>query len=375
MDLELPSLDFISNEILKKNIERDILELNISYKTKLLKSTLVMAGSIVESILLDYLLDKKDEINYKEEEIQKFVLAKMIEVAESKNIISKTTKELAIVIKDYRNLIHPAREIRLKETIDVNYAQVAHSLLQIIINDINRNFNEKNSYSAETVISKIIKDPESTIVFSSLISRMRNSEREQLFKTIPSLCYEKNKSYFPSLESFKILYSKLKESVGDNAKKNEIKKFLDIIHSSSRHEILFLSGFYIEIINFLSDEERKQIIDYLFSNITNVNLSELNLYKKINFSYISHDLKTDKNDKLLIDAIIARQEDLFIDTDLDFDSINFEDKFLKIIYDIIAVENSFVERVIKTLKSKSYYPKVKLWGEQLHKMWMEDSVF
>src|SRR5688572_7793225 len=126
--------DFIQDERFKALLERDYKELELLVNNKLSKSILVMSGSLIEALLIEF-LSNKPPTGYSSEKMFKLSLNELLDVSESIGLISKRSKDLSTVIRDYRNLIHPGREIRKNERFDFETANVAFSLLNIIIRE------------------------------------------------------------------------------------------------------------------------------------------------------------------------------------------------------------------------------------------------
>src|SRR5207302_1122828 len=121
--------DFLTNQDFKANLKSDFAELHAAVKGRLWKAAHVLAGSIVEAILLDYLIAVKHE-RHPEEELLKWDFRKAIPAGRKEGILSERTEQMTIVVKDYRNLIHPGRILRLGEEVDAEGATVALSLVK-----------------------------------------------------------------------------------------------------------------------------------------------------------------------------------------------------------------------------------------------------
>ncbi|PZV05403.1 MAG: hypothetical protein DCF22_24710 [Leptolyngbya sp.] len=143
---------FISDDALQAMIERDKEELDNSLKSGLWKATLLLAGSIIEAILVDYFLNfppNEDVLSvfeeaafkrYKGRKVEELDLVALIKLAVKDNLIAEENSQLSTVIKNYRNLIHPGRELRKKEKVNEHTATVAKSLVEIVISEIRQNY-------------------------------------------------------------------------------------------------------------------------------------------------------------------------------------------------------------------------------------------
>ena len=119
---------------------RDYKELVSNYIIGNDKSVVVLAGSIIESLLL-YFLEKKSittiTIQRKTQTMNKNIyecdLVDLIDYIESNKLFGKDFYHLTNLSRIYRNYIHPGRELREKEELNTNKAQLCFiSCVEII---------------------------------------------------------------------------------------------------------------------------------------------------------------------------------------------------------------------------------------------------
>ena len=133
--------EFINDKKFKEILLRDYEELMKCHEIRATKSVLILCGSIIEAILTEYFVESLPAGKAKED-VLKMTLGRLLETAENEGIISLKIKKLSSIIQDYRNLIHPGREIRKNEDFSNDDAEIAISLLKIIINPIKRKYLE-----------------------------------------------------------------------------------------------------------------------------------------------------------------------------------------------------------------------------------------
>ena len=136
----------IEDEDMKGIIFRDLKECAIAVVSGQDKTATIMCGSIIEALLMLKIkaqgIAKYDisEIS-KSSKASKYPLIEMglnelLFVAEKLNIIAKNSFHLGHYIRDYRNVVHPAKEIRMKEEISHSNVLTMWSVLKRIIEEL-----------------------------------------------------------------------------------------------------------------------------------------------------------------------------------------------------------------------------------------------
>ncbi len=145
------ALDFISDQELIESLRTDISTINTALSNGEWKATTVLAGSVVEALLLWALQQHPPEnvldaagilvaINTLRRNpggnLETWDLHSYIEVAAEPDLISEETATQARLAKDFRNLIHPGRELRLGQTCDRGTALAALAAVEFVIRDL-----------------------------------------------------------------------------------------------------------------------------------------------------------------------------------------------------------------------------------------------
>src|SRR5947209_3270960 len=120
---------FVTDDDLRASLDADYAELTKAVSGGLWKSAHVLAGSIIEAVLIDYLLAVRHK-NLGDDELLKFDLGKAITACRDEGILTEETVNLCTVVRQYRNLIHPGRVKRLSVEVDEQRATVAFSLVK-----------------------------------------------------------------------------------------------------------------------------------------------------------------------------------------------------------------------------------------------------
>ena len=122
---------FVNDARVQKILERDYKELQNLNPQTATKSVIVLAGGIIEGLLLDALA-ASGKLTF--EEACKGYLNDMIDHAKSKSIIKED--HLTHAVRTYRNLIHPGKEIRDEMIFEKIDADLAKTVVDIIIREI-----------------------------------------------------------------------------------------------------------------------------------------------------------------------------------------------------------------------------------------------
>ncbi len=150
------------------------------------KSTVVLAGSIIETILLDHLVST-DHHERTGNDPTKFEFWKLIETCNAEGVISDRTKQLLHAVRDYRNLIHPGRSLRLKEKLTPGIANVAHGVVGVVTAEVAERPNSRYGMTAEQALTKARQDPKILGMVKHLLSELRSSELDRLVvKALPA---------------------------------------------------------------------------------------------------------------------------------------------------------------------------------------------
>jgi hypothetical protein len=140
---------FISDLDLRADLHRDLAEVNRSLHNREWKGATVPAGSILEALLLWALQHKRTaaelhavadalrkKIDLTRRPLDRWDLFELIEYAHATELISDATNAAANLCREYRNLIHPGKTIRLKTKCNRATALLATGAVEAVINDL-----------------------------------------------------------------------------------------------------------------------------------------------------------------------------------------------------------------------------------------------
>lgn len=174
-----PKFDFITEASFRTSLESDYRELIRCLDNGAWKAVHVLAGSVVEAILTDYLIG----VDYQKKSGRdplKMELGPIIQACKEEKIITERTADLSSVIRSYRNLIHPGRVIRLNERVDTKTASIAKALVDVIAGEVSAARAVSYGFTAEQIANKIEKDPSALAVLAHLLRKTNERERGRL---------------------------------------------------------------------------------------------------------------------------------------------------------------------------------------------------
>ncbi len=169
---------FITDAALRDSLQADYAELQRCLAAEAWKAVHVLAGSIIEALLVDSLrgLVEPSEVD----DLYKLHLDALIARGEEEALVSERAAQLSHVLRGYRNLIHPGRVVRLSERVDADGATVAAALVNMVIAEVAEARQRTYGLTAEQIVSKIEGDPTAVVLVPLLLREMRESEVERL---------------------------------------------------------------------------------------------------------------------------------------------------------------------------------------------------
>lgn len=266
------SFAFIMDEELRASLESDHAELRACLASSSWKAAHVMSGAIIEAVLVDYLItaaySKKDPLT--------MTLEDLISAGKSEGALSTKAADLSTVIRGYRNLIHPGRVVRLKETVDEEGAAVAHALVSMVVREVSVEQAQQFGLTAEQLLTKFENDP---TVFAIADHLLREAQPHQLERLLLSIAPDRyfilaeteffSEGQLDAMNRVARLYIAAYEAAPPEIQKKAAKRFVAILREDSgyrveTHEEHFFRGFFLE---HLTDAEQRLVKDHLFSRL------------------------------------------------------------------------------------------------------------
>ena len=269
----MASFDFITESDFRNSLETDFGDMKKAFGAQSWKVVHVLAGSIIETVLTDYLISA----NYEEKKSAnplKLNLGQIITACREEGSISDRAVELSNVIRSYRNLIHPGRMKRLNESIDQNTAQVAISLVEIIVDEIEKCRSQSYGLTAEQLVRKVEDDRSSLPILNHLFDAAHEKEIERLLLyVIPKRYFELFDYQYDDLSedqsNLAMCFRRAFERSSETTKTEVCKKYLDILREAEEHTVLTYETEFFRCTDlaYLSDSTRQLPKDHILSRL------------------------------------------------------------------------------------------------------------
>ena len=207
--------DFISSEDLRKSLENDYVELTKAISTNMWKSACILAGSIAEAVLMDYIaVTGNCKADVEDLAAPGIGLQRLIDAAIGVDALAsqqppdagwafalladkgatarksggvnslRVAYAMSSAVADFRNLIHPGRALRLKNHADGNLALAARAFVLRLCSDLSKESAARYPYRAEDIIEKAKKDVGARTVLENMLGKTRPSEVTRLLTEV-----------------------------------------------------------------------------------------------------------------------------------------------------------------------------------------------
>lgn len=259
-------LDYITGEGLRQSLESDFLELERSHAAKNWKSVHVLAGSIVEALLVDTLLalpgwSGKDPLAMQ--------LSDVISSCKQEKIISDRAADLSSVLRSYRNLIHPGRLVRLQESLpDETSADVARALVKMIVTEVAQKRRAIVGLTADQIISKVLRDHNVNSILRHILNEVSDKQRRRLLLDLFPVEYEHAcTDSFVDQARLEVAFRTVLETSSEEIKRDVAAAAVTVIREADgdRVERHITAFFLAKDLQFVLEKDRPMVVDHLLS--------------------------------------------------------------------------------------------------------------
>lgn len=240
----MPNFDFVTTPQFRAALEADYKELKTTFDSLAWKSVQVLAGCIVEAVLIDY-LQSTTHSNRPRKDPLKLDLAEAITICKSEGAISDRTGELCSVIRSYRNLIHPGRVIRtLEAPPSSKSAQIAVAVVDLILEEISSKQTATLGLTAEQLLSKVERDQNSLPIFKHLLAEAKDTQIERLVMELLPARYFSLRAidgeigdYGSELNRFEKAYRLALDYASDAVKQKAAERFVQVVREGDGDDV------------------------------------------------------------------------------------------------------------------------------------------
>lgn len=271
--------DFVADPKFRALLERDFEELEKCVEAKASKSVLVLSGSIIEALLVEFFVHNPPG-NKTKAQILKMPLNDLIIEASNIGLIKPISKDLSTVVRNYRNLIHPGLEVRQNESFDFDTAVVAYHLVKIIIKEARESYLQKYGYKGLDIYNKILSDSSFYSIFDKPVKKLNDFETKMLFSYLVN----------HEIDNFSIEVSSplmkyiefMKPIMGSDTLTVYCKKLLAEVEGGDEAKALALFDIFGANLDLIATDEQETVLTYVHSFVLtriNPNLKYLFLHR------------------------------------------------------------------------------------------------
>lgn len=265
--------NFVRNQFLRSNLERDYAELRNALRVKASKAAVVLSGSIIEAILVDYVLPCRQS---KRGDPTKWGLKMLIEECDGK-VLSSQAVELSTVVRDYRNLIHPGRLLGENEVVDQDTAEVAFRLVSIISRQVRQAKFERGEMAAESLADRIVMEQHVGTVLSDLLRPLTKKELERLaLEVLPNRVQDtlgfvnpEDEQYQETVLRYRQCYRIVYSALADAAKRKATKGVVDAVRGADESTAIVYEDVFLEAGDTanLTEANRRLLLRHLLGRL------------------------------------------------------------------------------------------------------------
>jgi len=260
--------DFILGSEFRQLLEADYDEMYNSVSAKAWKAAQVLAGSIIEALLIDYLVATPETPRTLKDPL-KCDLSEAIAICQNEDAISNRAASLCSVIRSYRNLIHPGRQIRTGELPpSKTSAGIAVSVVDLVIEEIANKRKKTLGLTAEQIASKVVRDVNALTILKHLLSDASPTQLERLLTDVLPTSYfniKANDNVFEpqgaTLARLSNAYGLAFETSSEEIKCKAARHFVQILREGDGNEVDDYSTnfFGAEIIGYVDKSQQDMV--------------------------------------------------------------------------------------------------------------------
>ncbi len=274
----MADFNFIVIPELRSCLETDYKEIQACLKAQAWKAVHVLAGSVIEAVLIDAL---SSEAGVNTSNLESMELGPLVALAKEKAVLSEEAVDLSTVVRKYRNLIHPGRIKRLEKVVDKSGAIVAAQLVEIITAEVAKRKRATYGYTAEQLLERLESGDTALPLVGHLLGDARKPEIERLLIDLLPQAYTTSigdqDSPVEHDRHLATCYRKVFEAAPDDIKEKVMKEVSRVYRQESESTVLTYEETFLRSPNlkYLTDAERKFIKAHLLPRVDTESLDRL----------------------------------------------------------------------------------------------------
>ena len=267
----MATFEFISSEELLRSLEKDTEELVACMEARAWKAAHVLAGSIIQAMLIDYLCSFW---HASEADALKMSFTELLAFCRDLDVLSSRTVDLSASISSYLNFIHPNGRIRLHETATENRARIAQALLEIIVNEIAVRRQITSGATAEQIVAKLQADPSAAAIIHHIIRKTSQHELKRLLlevapKTYLELAQTPAAESVPVLRNLQQCFRLGFELAPEELKQQVARRFISVLEEESEFAVRVYETclFRASDLRYLDENDRNVVKAHFFASL------------------------------------------------------------------------------------------------------------
>ena len=179
---------FVDDPETKKILKLDLDELHACMEADLWKASIVLIGSLIETVLYHHINNSSIRDNIENFDKRNDVaLSNLLSWAKKYDVIDEHLYRLAEPIRDYRNLIHPRVYEKLKIRMSDSLVKIGYNVFLEIVQRINESHRLLTSQETMSLIEKVVVDvcgrpatESDFVVYGPIFEKYGNSVGEKI---------------------------------------------------------------------------------------------------------------------------------------------------------------------------------------------------
>lgn len=265
----MATFDFIASDQMRACLQRDAEELIACLRAGAWKSAHVIAGSLIQATLVDYLATSGD---LGMEEAARLPFGELLDLCRAREVLSPRTVDLAGFLRPYDDYLSPSEPVRTAAAADETSARIAQALLEIVINEVSARRRARFHYTAEQAVAKVLSDPSSEAILGRLVTKISRPEIERLLLDLLPKAYfetlrQEDGNAGATLARLARCYRLAFDAAPDDVKRAAARRFVDVLENESEFVVqTYQSRFFRGgDLAYLDPDERALVLAHLFA--------------------------------------------------------------------------------------------------------------